>query len=173
MCLKTVQSILYCCILLVVVSTVQGAGVSYRGADYCLNSACHSHDDKITYMDTLHPKKVQGPPTETETPVLTTMIDGNEVSIFDPCTEGYGTYLAPWADYFNEPNVVYTIGGYWKQRFMTQKVPADVNGAPDYNTPTQLTGNDYAVMGIQWNVREQKWQDYHRSEEHTSELQSH
>lgn len=42
-------------------------------------------------------------------------IDDEEESIFEPRTTGYNTYITPWAEYFNEPNVVDTIGSKWKQ----------------------------------------------------------
>ncbi|MFQ6034299.1 MAG: cytochrome c3 family protein [Sedimentisphaerales bacterium] len=152
--MRILQIILFSCVLLFVAAAVEGA--VYTGADSCLT--CHG--DKATFMDTMHPKKIQGPPTATETPVLRTIIDGQEVSIFDPRTSGYETYVAPWADYFNEGNVEYTIGSKWKQRFMSKVIPAEVSGT-DYTGQVILPDNDYVVMGIQWNVREQKWQAYH------------
>ena len=132
---------------------------TYRGMDNCLG--CHTGRQYERYLDTLHPYKVQGPPTETETPVLSTTIDEEKVSIFDPRTTGYDTYIAPWADYFNEDNVAYTIGGAgWKQHFMTQVIPQTVDGQT-YSGKTHLAGNDYVVMGMMWNIQKQQWQDYH------------
>ncbi len=128
----------------------------YKGVDNCLSC----HDDKVSYMDTIHPRKVQGPPNEFETPVLTTLIDNEEVSIFDSRTAGYDTYVAPWVDYFNEDNVEYTIGSKWKQRFMTKVVPETVDGT-NYSGLVSLPDNDYVVMGIMWNPLEARWQDYH------------
>jgi predicted CXXCH cytochrome family protein len=131
-------------------------GSVFKGAEFCLSC----HEDKASYMNTMHPKKVQGPPSDQATPVLTTMIDGEEVSIFDSRTEGYETYIAPWIDYFNEDNVEYTIGSKWKQRFMTKVVPETVDGI-NYTGIAHLPDNDYVVMGIMWNPHEERWQNYH------------
>lgn len=128
---------------------------SYKGVGFCLS--CHS--DKAMYMDTMHPKKVQGPPSLDATPVLTTLVDGKEVSIFDPRTKGYDTYVGPWSKYFNQENVAYTIGSHWKQQFMTRIVPAEVEDV-EYKGSTTLPEGDYAVMGIQWNVSKQRWEDF-------------
>ncbi|NIQ81836.1 MAG: hypothetical protein GTN93_27915, partial [Anaerolineae bacterium] len=127
----------------------------YAGMDDCLY--CHVED---AFADTLHPRKIRAPEA-----VLTTIIEGQEVSIFDSRTEGYETYVAPWAEYFNEDNVEFTIGGHWKQRFLTQIVPAEFStggdGLPIYSGEIVLPENYWVVMGIQWNVEHQRWQNYH------------
>lgn len=142
-------------LLLVASGAFVEAGV-YYGMDRCFD--CHSD---AGFLKTAHASTVQGPPTETETGVLRTMIDGEEVSIFDPRTDGYDAHVAPWFNYFNEDNVAYSIGvGEWKQRFMTQVIPETLNGQI-YSGFTYLTGNDFAVMGVMWNARRQRWEDYH------------
>jgi len=154
---KRTDSLMFAVILLVM-PCLQGYALGgYWGMDSCLTLGCHSN--KRSFAGTMHIKMVQGPPTDTETPVLQTIIDGRPASIFDPRTDGYDTYIAPWADYFNEDNVAYTIGSAWRQQFMTQVIPETIDGRT-YSGFTNLTGNNYAVMGAMWNVQERRWEDF-------------
>ena len=69
---------------------------------------------------TSHRDSMQGPEG-----ILTTTVDGQRVSIFDPRTPGYDQYVAPFQAYFNPQDVLYTVGGKgWAQRFVTRVVPA-------------------------------------------------
>jgi predicted CXXCH cytochrome family protein len=119
----------------------------YRGMKQCL--ACH----ELSHFPNHHADTIKGPAG-----ILTTTVAGKSVSIFDPRTPGYDTYVAPYKAYFNAANVVYTMGGNgWMQRFLTRVVPS-----PDDPTrPYTLPDNDMVVMGIEWNQRSGRWQDFH------------
>ena len=160
---------IFVCVLTVCLPTMPGRAKNHtdvgHGAETCLR--CHGGGDYTVkgknmapFLHTLHPQIIQGPPTPQETPVLTTEINGRNVSIFDSRTDGYDAYVAPWADYFREEYVEFTLGSRWKQLFMTRVVPETVAG-PQYSGLVRLLDNEYVVMGIQWNVREARWQDYH------------
>lgn len=126
---------------------------AYRGSEQC--TGCHgaTHADTIS---THHELSLQGPAG-----ILKTTVSGKRVSIFDPSTPGYDKYVAPYKDYFNESNVLYTIGGHgWMQRFVTRIIPGQ--GDPtDYSQSVYLSDNDSVIMGIQWNQRQGRWENFH------------
>src|SRR5881628_1415449 len=119
----------------------------YRGMTQCL--VCHKENDFPTH----HAQTMRGPEG-----ILTTTVDGQTVSVFDPRTSGYDTYVRPYKDYFNAENVLYTMGGNgFMQRFLTRIVPA-----PDDPTRSStLADSDMVVMGAQWNQRKGRWEDFH------------
>jgi predicted CXXCH cytochrome family protein len=119
----------------------------YRGLKQC--TACH----ELSHFPNHHEETMRRADG-----ILKTTVNGETVSVFDPRTPGYDTYVAPYKNFFSEANVVYTIGGHgWMQRFLTQVVPA-----PDDPTRASiLPDNDMVVMGIQWNQRKGRWEDFH------------
>jgi predicted CXXCH cytochrome family protein len=121
---------------------------AYRGRSQCL--VCHT---EMAHLSTHHDQTMRGPEG-----ILTTTVDGQTVSIFDARTPGYDAYVKPYRGYFNAENVLYTMGGHgFMQRFLTRIVPAE----DDPTRPSTLPKNDMVVMGVQWNQRKGKWEDFH------------
>lgn len=122
----------------------------YRGTKSC--TICHDFRE----FETAHNQSVRGPQH-----ILQTTVQGQKASIFDPRTPGYEKFIAPYKAYFNSENVLYTMGGHgWLQRFLTRLVPSR-GDATDSGQVSILSNNDLVVMGIQWNQREGRWEDFH------------
>lgn len=137
-------------------------GQEYVGLNTC-SSYCHP-GIPAGVLSSRHPDQVTSPIR-----VLVTNGLGESgpdctpgTSIFDPCTSGHVVYVAPFATFFDLDRVEYVLGGYRAQRFLTQTLPIDddaANGAPD--NVRLLSAREFAVMGVQWNVGRQRWEDYH------------
>ena len=92
---------------------------------------CHKENDFPTH----HAQTMRGPEG-----ILTTTVDGQTVSVFDPRTSGYDTYVRPYKDYFNAGNVLYTMGGNgFMQRFLTRIVPAPEDPTRSSTLAVQIT----------------------------------
>lgn len=135
---------------------------SYVGIDVC--DFCHRSEVTGVLERTQHPDKVLSP-----SEVLVTDGTGESgatcamgTSIFDPCTVGYDTFVAPYSGFFNIDDVEYALGKHLKQRFLTVKIPLDMDASNgDPGNVGMVPANKYVMMGIQWNMAEQRWQNYH------------
>lgn len=128
----------------------------YVGAKRC--GECH---DKIywTWRATKHPYKITEPNEKTvvgdfvyhNTLELVDKRDGQKKIVAKMYKKNGKFYVQTFADkdQMQEFEIVYNIGGVWKQRYMT-KFP---NGA-------------LQVLPVQWNVKTREWVDYHGLKKH-------
>ena len=123
---------------------------TYRGSKQCF--VCHQE----LFFDTSHRSTLQGPEA-----ILSTTVDGQSISIFDRRAPGYSEFVAPFEAYFNPANVLYTMGGKgWMQRFVTRIVPSS-GDARDPSQAVTLAESESVIMGVQWNQRQARWEDFH------------
>lgn len=133
-----------------------------RPKDYVGSKRCGECHDRIykTWTGTKHPykitetdkKTVVGDFTQNNTLELKDKRDGNKKIVAKMFKQDGKYYVSTFADTnkMQEHEIIYNIGGVWKQRYLT-KFP---NGA-------------LQILPVQWNVKTREWVDYHGLKGHT------
>ncbi|MEE8358061.1 MAG: multiheme c-type cytochrome [Candidatus Hydrothermarchaeales archaeon] len=118
-------------------------GANYVGSLRC--KECHE-GTYAGWKTTLHPHMVQ---ELGENVVLGDFMENNRISFKDKTTTMStkdGEYYITTTGSDGEEHtyeVLYTIGSAWKQRYLTK-----------------FDNGEFHILPVQWNIREQKWQDY-------------
>jgi len=130
--------------------------------DYVGSKRCAECHDKIyyTWKSTKHPYKISEPNEKTvvgdfwthNTLEIKDKRDSQQKIVAKMIEKNDKYYVETFADKdkMEEFEIVYNIGGIWKQRYIT-KFP---NGA-------------LQVLPVQWNIKTGEWVDYHGLKEHT------
>lgn len=130
--------------------------------DYVGSKRCAECHDKIYYnwKSTKHPYKISVPNEKTvvgdfwthNTLEIKDKRDGQQKIVAKMIEKDGKYYVETFADKnkMQEFEIVYNIGGIWKQRYIT-KFP---NGA-------------LQVLPVQWNIKTREWVDYHGLKGHT------
>ncbi len=119
-------------------------GATYVGSAQC--QQCHE-ETYAGWKTTLHPYKIQ---EIGENVVLGDFVKDNKLAVKDKTTmmstedgKYFITTIGPDGEEHTY-EVLYTLGSAWKQRYLTK-----------------FDNGEFHILPVQWNIREQKWQDYH------------